>query len=252
MASVLSVPTSRSPPSRPLRQLPSAVRNPAHEMGAVVWCRNGPGRPIPHLAERDDYNCSHIGPPRWSTCLPRGNGTEATPAAARRHLILLLARKNGRRALTDRLVPRTVRWSSGFSLGRLTVMVGDGHSHAVARRLLTRQERRLKPELQLAANGTRSVHATVFPPLRRGETGGRSSPICTTSQCVGPESGKKSKIWKISGRNPARAVRMSRFGIVGMRVGMVEWRERFRNRDFGFDGAGCGMCQWSVARGDGV
>jgi len=40
------------------------------------------------------------------------------------------------------------RWSSGFSLARLTVVVDDGQTHAVAIAHLTRQERRLKPELQ--------------------------------------------------------------------------------------------------------
>jgi hypothetical protein len=42
------------------------------------------------------------------------------------------------------------RWSSGFSLGRLAVAVFEGYSHTVAIGLLTRQERRLKPELQQA------------------------------------------------------------------------------------------------------
>jgi len=39
-------------------------------------------------------------------------------------------------------------WSSGFSLGNLTVMVADCETQTVAIGLLTRQEHRLEPELQ--------------------------------------------------------------------------------------------------------
>src|SRR5712664_1261330 len=74
---------------------------------------------------------------------------------------------SGKRPLTrnhrnsSRQAPRAVRWSSGFILRRLTVEVVDGNSHALAIGLLSRQERRLKPELQQVANGTWSVPATL-------------------------------------------------------------------------------------------
>jgi hypothetical protein len=48
------------------------------------------------------------------------------------------------------------RWSSGFSLGRLTVVVLDGQPHTVASALLTHQERRLKPELQRLTRDART------------------------------------------------------------------------------------------------
>jgi hypothetical protein len=48
------------------------------------------------------------------------------------------------------------RWSSGFSLGRLAVVVVDAHSQTGASGLLIRRARRLKPELQRQA-GKRDV-----------------------------------------------------------------------------------------------
>ena len=60
--------------------------------------------------------------------------------------------------------PRAVCWSSGFSLGRLTVPGADCYSHTVAIDHLCQQERRLKPELQRAANGTRDQPVGRCPP----------------------------------------------------------------------------------------
>src|SRR5262245_38811567 len=45
-------------------------------------------------------------------------------------------------------------WSSGFSLGRLTFVVFEAYSQTVAIEFFTRQERRLKPELQPTTKGT--------------------------------------------------------------------------------------------------
>src|SRR5262249_9767131 len=44
-------------------------------------------------------------------------------------------------------------WSSGFSLGNLTVVVDVGKTYTIAIGLLTHCERRLKPELQRTARG---------------------------------------------------------------------------------------------------
>src|SRR5262249_2188395 len=53
--------------------------------------------------------------------------------------------------------------SSGFSLGRLTVVVRGGHSQTIAIGLLYRQERRLKPELQHGMNSNLDPPAKAVP-----------------------------------------------------------------------------------------
>jgi hypothetical protein len=53
-------------------------------------------------------------------------------------------------ATVEQVSQNAVRWSSGFSLGRLTVAGTYGAAPTVAIRLFTLQERRLKPEFQRA------------------------------------------------------------------------------------------------------
>ena len=69
---------------------------------------------------------------------------------------------------------KTSRWSSSFSLARLTVVVHGGPPHTVAIALLTRQERRLKPELQRGGEQVGNAECGI----RNAEWGKRSAPTC--------------------------------------------------------------------------
>ena len=72
-------------------------------------------------------------------------------------------------------------WSSGFSLGRLAVVVVEGYAHAVAIGLLPRPERRLKPELQrnagtgIPARPSPRPLQTVQPPVFRSDENFRAA-----------------------------------------------------------------------------
>src|SRR5262245_40036537 len=84
--------------------------------------------------------------------------TRPTPRSSLRRIVRVKSTRASLSSWTGRSVARLLRkeqerwspgrWSSGFSLGRLTVVVVESHTHTVAIGLLTRQERRLKPELQ--------------------------------------------------------------------------------------------------------